>query len=56
MININHQERRNNDKNSNTCIGDQIEISGVIYTGRDAVLPKLVKLTQEDPEKIKRQA
>ena len=34
-------------------IGDQIEISGIIYTGRDAVLPKLVKLSQEDPEKIK---
>jgi len=34
-------------------IGDQIEISGVIYTGRDAVLPKLVKLSQEDPKKIK---
>lgn len=34
-------------------IGDQIEISGVIYTARDAVLPKLVKLSQESPEKLK---
>jgi fumarate hydratase subunit beta len=41
------------DSISKLKIGDQIEISGVIYTGRDAVLPKLVKLIQEDPEKIK---
>ncbi len=34
-------------------IGDQIEITGIIYTGRDAILPKLAKLSQEDPEKIK---
>jgi fumarate hydratase subunit beta len=34
-------------------IGDQIEISGIIYTGRDAVLPKLVKLSQEELEKMK---
>lgn len=34
-------------------IGDQIEISGTIFAGRDAVLPKLVKLSQEDPEKLK---
>jgi fumarate hydratase subunit beta len=27
-------------------IGDQIEISGVIYCGRDAVLPKLVRLIE----------
>ncbi len=33
-------------------IGDQIEISGIIYTGRDAVLPKLVKLCLEEPEKM----
>ncbi len=34
-------------------IGDQIEISGIIYTGRDAVLPKLVKLCQENPKQLK---
>jgi fumarate hydratase subunit beta len=34
-------------------IGDQIEISGIIYTGRDAVLPKLVKLCQENPKQVK---
>lgn len=33
-------------------IGDQVEISGVIYTGRDAILPKLARLSLEDPEKI----
>ncbi len=33
-------------------IGDQIEISGIIYSGRDAILPKLVKLSRENPEKI----
>lgn len=27
-------------------VGDRLEISGVIYTGRDAVLPKLVKLAE----------
>jgi len=27
-------------------IGDQIEIEGTIYCGRDAVLPKLVRLTE----------
>jgi fumarate hydratase subunit beta len=27
-------------------VGDQIEISGVIYCGRDAVLPKLVRLIE----------
>ena len=34
-------------------IGDQIEINGTIFTGRDAILPKLVKLSQENPEKLK---
>jgi fumarate hydratase subunit beta len=34
-------------------VGDQIEISGIIYTGRDAVLPKLSKLSQEDLENMK---
>lgn len=29
-------------------VGDMIYVSGYIYTGRDAVLPKLVKLIQED--------
>lgn len=29
-------------------IGDQIEIHGVIYCGRDAVLPKLVELIEKD--------
>ena len=28
-------------------IGDQIEIHGVIYCGRDAVLPKLVELIEK---------
>lgn len=27
-------------------VGDQVEISGYIYTGRDAVLPKVVKLIE----------
>jgi len=34
-------------------IGDQIEITGTIYTGRDAILPKLVKLSRENPGEIK---
>ena len=34
-------------------VGDQIEISGIIYTGRDAVLPKLAKLSQAELEKVK---
>lgn len=34
-------------------IGDQIEISGAIYSGRDAVLPKLVQMSQTEPEKLK---
>jgi len=34
-------------------VGDQIEISGIIYTGRDAVLPKLVKVSQEELEENK---
>ena len=29
-------------------VGDKITISGTIYTGRDAALPKLVKLIDED--------
>ena len=29
-------------------IGDQITISGTIYTGRDAALPQLVELVEED--------
>lgn len=28
-------------------VGDQISLSGIIYTGRDAVLPKIVKLIEE---------
>ena len=28
-------------------IGDQVEINGIIYTGRDAVLPRIVKLINE---------
>ena len=29
-------------------VGDQISISGTIYTGRDAALPQLVKLIEND--------
>jgi fumarate hydratase subunit beta len=29
-------------------VGDQIEIEGMIYCGRDAVLPKLVRLIEHD--------
>ena len=29
-------------------VGDQITISGTIYTGRDAALPQLVKLIKKD--------
>lgn len=29
-------------------VGDQIEVNGVIFCGRDAVLPKLVKLIKEE--------
>ncbi len=29
-------------------IGDILEISGIIYAGRDAVLPKIVQLARED--------
>lgn len=29
-------------------VGDQISISGTIYTGRDAALPQLVKLIEKD--------
>ena len=29
-------------------VGDQITISGTIYTGRDAALPQLVRLVEED--------
>ena len=29
-------------------VGDQISISGTIYTGRDAALPQLVRLTERD--------
>ncbi len=29
-------------------VGDQVSISGVIYTGRDAALPQLVKLIKEE--------
>lgn len=34
-------------------VRDQIEIKGTIYAGRDAVLPRLVKLLQECPDKVK---
>lgn len=33
----------NNETIEDLQIGDRLEISGVIYTGRDAVLPKLVR-------------
>lgn len=33
---------------SNLNVGDQITISGTIYTGRDAALPQLVELIKED--------
>ena len=29
-------------------VGDQISISGIIYTGRDAALPQLVKLIKNN--------
>ena len=29
-------------------LGDKISISGTIYTGRDAALPKLVRLIEKD--------
>ena len=29
-------------------VGDQVSISGVIFTGRDAALPQLVKLIKEN--------
>ncbi|MGN0176383.1 MAG: fumarate hydratase C-terminal domain-containing protein [Methanobrevibacter sp.] len=32
----------------NLNVGDQITISGTIYTGRDAALPQLVKLIEEN--------
>lgn len=51
MINI--QTPVSDDCINKLKIGDQIEISGIIYTGRDAVLPKLVKLSQKNPEKVK---
>lgn len=31
----------------NLRVGDQVEISGYIYTGRDAVLPKVVKMVED---------
>jgi len=34
-------------------IRDKIEMKGTIYTGRDAVLPQLVKLLQEHPKEVK---
>ena len=42
---------------SNECInklkiGDQIEIDGTIFSGRDAVLPRLVKLYLKQPEEV----
>ena len=33
---------------SNLNVGDQITISGIIYTGRDAALPQLVELIKND--------
>lgn len=33
---------------SNLKVGDQISISGVMFTGRDAALPQLVNLIKED--------
>ena len=33
---------------SNLNVGDQITISGIIYTGRDAALPQLVELIEND--------
>lgn len=34
-------------------VGDMITISGKIYTGRDAVLPKVVNLAKEGKDKLK---
>ena len=36
------------DEIANLKVGDQISISGTIYTGRDAALPQLVELVKED--------
>ena len=33
---------------ANVNVGDQISISGTIYTGRDAALPQLVRLIEEN--------
>ena len=33
---------------SSLKVGDQISISGIIFTGRDAALPQLVDLIKED--------
>ena len=33
---------------TNLKVGDQITISGTIYTGRDAALPQLVELVKND--------
>lgn len=37
----------------NLKIGDHIAISGTIYSGRDAVLPKLVRMAESEPERVK---
>lgn len=37
---------------ANLKVGDQISISGTIYTGRDAILPKLVKLANENKSPV----
>lgn len=38
----------NNEEIAKLKVGDKVSISGVIYTGRDAALPKLVNLIKED--------
>jgi len=40
-----------NEDVKNLQVGDMISISGDIYTGRDAVLPKIIKLADEDNTK-----
>lgn len=41
---INLETPLNNDMINSLSVGDMISISGFIYTGRDAVLPKIVEL------------
>jgi len=42
----------NNQSIQNLQIGDRIELYGIILTGRDAALPKLVTALNNDPDLI----